>query len=78
MPNKDGTGPIEENNFGRMGRGRGCNRFDNNFGQRKCFRFNQNITLTKEEEKMILQIQLKNIEAEKELIQTKIKEIEKE
>jgi len=77
MPNNDGTGPQ---GMGAMtGRGLGpcgCG-MRRGFGRGMGFRrgFATPITLTKEEEKKILEADLKDIEVEKETIQTRLKEM---
>lgn len=81
MPNMDGTGPqgmgaLTGRGFGPCGGGmrRGCGRgFERGFGFRA--RYATPLTLTKEEEKKILEADLKDIEAEKEAIQRRIKEM---
>lgn len=77
MPNKDGTGPN---------RLTGCNNQkirccqepnQNRFRGNGCRRFIQEQNLNEEDEKTILQIQLKNIESQKELIQKRVEELNK-
>jgi hypothetical protein len=64
MPRFDGTGPM---GTGPIGWGRGpC-------GMRRAFR--QPITFTKDQEKQVLEAELKEIEAEKEAILKKLKEL---
>ena len=77
MPNFDGTGPQ---GLGPMtGRGLGpCGGgmrrgFGRGFGFRRVF--TTPVTLSKEEEKKILEAELKDIEAEEEAIQKRLKEI---
>ena len=81
MPNFDGTGPqgmgaMTGRGLGPCGGGmrRGCGRgFGRGFGFRRGF--TTPVTLTKEEEKKILEADLKDLEVEKEAIQRRIKEM---
>ncbi len=71
MANQDGTGPS---GMGPLtGRGFGpCNRgLRGGFGRR----FRQPVTLSKEEEKKILEAEIKSIEEEKKEIEKRLKEI---
>lgn len=75
MPAFDGTGPR---NIGPLtGRGLGpCGRglaFRRGYG--RGFRYSEPITLTKEEEKKILEAELKEVETEKQEIQKRLKEL---
>jgi len=81
MPNMDGTGPqgmgaMTGRGLGPCGGGmrRGCGM---GFGRGMGFRrgFATSVTLTKEEEKKILEADLKNLEVEKEAIQSRLKEM---
>ena len=81
MPNFDGTGPngqgpMTGRGLGPCGGGmrRGCGR---GFGRGMGFRrgFATPVTLTKDEEKKILEADLKDIEFEKEAIQNRLKEM---
>jgi len=81
MPNMDGTGPqgigaMTGRGLGPCGGGmrRGCGRgFGRGFGFRRGF--TTPVTLTKEEEKKILEADLKDLEVEKEAIQRRLKEM---
>jgi len=81
MPNMDGTGPqgmgaLTGRGLGPCGGGmrRGCRRgFGRGFGFRRGF--TTPVTLTKDEEKKILEADLKDIEVEKEAIQRRLKEM---
>jgi hypothetical protein len=81
MPNFDGTGPqgmgaMTGRGLGPCGGGmrRGCGRgFGRGFGFRA--KYATPITLTKDEEKKILEADLKDIEVEKEAIQKRLKEM---
>jgi len=75
MPGQDGTGPL---GYGPLtGRGLGpcgCGMrrgFSRGFG----WRYTLPTTLTKEEQKKILEAELKEIEAEKQEIEAKLKEL---
>ena len=81
MPNMNGTGPqgmgaMTGRGLGPCGAGmrRGCGR---GFGRGMGFRrgFVTPVTLTKDEEKKILEANLKDIEVEKEAIQRRLKEM---
>jgi len=81
MPNIDGTGPQGMGALTGRGMGpcsggmrRGCGR---GFGRGMGFRarYATQVTLTKDEEKKILEADLKDIESEKEAIQKRIKEM---
>jgi len=80
MPNRDGTGPegqgpLTGRGLGPCGLGlrRGFGRgFARGFG----WRYAEPITLTKEEQKKILEAELKDIEAEKQEIEKRLKEFE--
>ncbi|MEW6295313.1 MAG: DUF5320 domain-containing protein [Candidatus Diapherotrites archaeon] len=74
MPFRDGTGPLGRGTltgkgFGPCGRGfafrRGLSRFS----------FSEPITLTQEEQKKILEEEIKEIEAEKKAIEKKLEEL---
>ncbi|MFA5258725.1 MAG: DUF5320 domain-containing protein [Candidatus Pacearchaeota archaeon] len=81
MPNIDGTGPrgmgaLSGRGLGLCGNGmrRGCGKgFGKGFGFRRGF--TTQVTLTKEEEKKILEADLKDIETEKEAIQIRLKDM---
>jgi len=81
MPNFDGTGPqgigaMTGRGLGPCGGGmrRGCGRgFGRGFGFRRGF--TTPVTLTKEEEKKILEADLKDLEVEKDAIQRRLKEM---
>jgi hypothetical protein len=85
MPNKDGTGTqgmgaLTGRGLGpcgngiRRGCGMGCNKgFGRGMGFRRAFA--TPVTLTKDEEKKILEADLKDIEVEKEAIQNRLKEM---
>ncbi|MFA7707731.1 MAG: DUF5320 domain-containing protein [Candidatus Pacearchaeota archaeon] len=85
MPNMDRTGPqgmgaMTGRGLGPCGAGmrRGCGRgFGRGMGNGFGFRagYNQPVSLTKDEEKKILEADLKDIEAEKEAIQRRLKEM---
>ena len=73
MPNMDGTGPQ---GMGAM-TGRGLGPCGRGFGRGMGFRarYATQVTLTKDEEKKILEADLKDIETEKEAIQRRLKEM---
>jgi hypothetical protein len=79
MPNKDKTGPNGQGPLTGRGLGICGNGMQKGYGMgfgRGCrWGYQTPITLTKEEEKKILEANLKNIEAEKEAIQNRLKEI---
>jgi len=83
MPGLDGTGPmgygpLTGRGFGPCGRGFAFRRgFRREFGWRYWQRFpvTEPITLTKEEQKKILEAELKEIEAERQEIERKLKEL---
>lgn len=81
MPGGDGTGPFGIPNWPcRRLYGRGTGYWPH-IGFRRCFGwryglgYTQPITLTKEEQKKILEEELKEIEAEKEAIEKKLREL---
>lgn len=81
MPWGDGTGPFGIPNWPcRRLYGRGAG-YGLSIGFRRCFSWRygrgyaQPITLTKEEQKKILEEELKEIEAEKEAIEKKLREL---
>ena len=78
MPNMDRTGPQElgpltGKGFGRCGNGlgHGCRR---GFGCGFGFRNNIPLTITKDEERKILESEIKEIELEKQEIEKRLKE----
>ncbi len=78
MPGQDGTGPmgygpLTGRKFGHCGRGLAPRR---GFGRGFGWRYVEPVTLTKEEQKKILEAELKEIEAEKEGIEKKLKELQ--
>lgn len=77
MPGGDGTGPY---GTGPVGWGRGpCglgSRRARAFGFRFWQRPVQQLTLTKDEQKKILEAELKDIEAEKQAVSKRLKELE--
>lgn len=73
MPNGDGTGPQGKSSLNGTGFGYCEGRFRRGFGFRP--RHTSLLSLTKEEEKKILEAELKDIETEKELIQKKLNEL---
>ena len=81
MPGQDGTGPAGQGALTGRGLGpcgggmrRGCGRgFGRGFGFRRGFA--TQVTLTKDEEKKILEADLKDIETERETIQRRLKEM---
>ncbi|MEM3370933.1 MAG: DUF5320 domain-containing protein [Candidatus Woesearchaeota archaeon] len=78
MPGQDGTGPL---GLGPLtGRGLGpCSygmRRGFSRGYRRGVGFRRQVTLTKEEEKKILEAELKEIDLEKQEIEKKLKEME--
>jgi hypothetical protein len=84
MPGLDGTGPrgygpLTGGGFGPCGRGLAFRRgFGRGFGLRgpRGFQTTEPINLTKEEQKKILEAELKEIEAEKQEIEKRLKELE--
>ncbi len=79
MPTQDRTGPMGQGSltgrgFGPCGRGmrRG---FGRGFGRGCGFRFIEPIVLNENEEKQILEAELKEIELEKQEIEKRLKEI---
>ena len=83
MPGMDGTGPFGNPNwpcrriYGMGAAFRGGMGFGRGFGWRNWQRFQtmEPVAFTKEEEKKILEAELKEIEAEKLTIEQKLKEI---
>jgi hypothetical protein len=83
MPGRDGTGPMGQGpltgrGLGPCGRGLAFRRgFGRGFGWRRFLDepVFEPITLTKEEQKKILEEELKEIEAEKVAIEKKLKEM---
>jgi len=83
MPGFDGTGPEGQGTMTGRGLGpcsygmqRGFRRgMGRGFGRSRGFRYRKQIPFTKEEEKKILETDLKELEAEKEAIQERLKEI---
>jgi hypothetical protein len=83
MPGRDGTGPLGRGpltgrGLGPCGRGLAFRRgFGRGFGWRRFFDepVFEPITLTKEEQKKILEEELKEIETEKEAIEKRLKEM---
>ena len=85
MPRQDGTGPngqgpMTGRGLGPCGRGmrRGFGQgFGRGMGWRCCERFQSlgQANLTKEDEKKILEADLKDLEAEKEAVQKRLKEL---
>ncbi len=77
MPGFDGTGPAGQGTM--TGRGLGpcgcgmCRGFGRGFGRRLGFR--QQVVLTNEEEKKILEAEFKEIELEKQEIEKRLKEL---
>lgn len=78
MPRQDGTGPLGQGP--RTGRGLGrCNngmrrRFGRGFDRE--FGFRRKVSLTKDEEKKILEAELKELDLDKQDIEKKLKEME--
>jgi len=85
MPGLDGTGPFGEPNWPcRRMYGRGAafrsgfgRSFDRGFGYAQRARFTEPVTLTKDDQKKILEAELKEIELEKQEIENKLKELER-
>ena len=76
MPWGDGTGPWWAQGRGwRCWRAFGYPGFRRGFYGRR-FYLDEPVTLTKEEQKKILEAELKDIEAEKQEIENKLKELE--
>ncbi len=83
MPGMDGTGPFGDSNwpcrriYGRGAAFRGGAGFGRGFGWRYSQRFpaTEPVALAKDEEKKILEAELKEIEAEKLAIEQKLKEM---
>ncbi|MCK4555477.1 MAG: DUF5320 domain-containing protein [Candidatus Aenigmarchaeota archaeon] len=78
MPRRDGTGPM---GYGPVtGRGLGpCGRglaFGRGMGQGFGRRYIEPATLTKDEQKKILETELKQIDAEKQELEKRLKEME--
>jgi hypothetical protein len=79
MPNRDGTGPLGQGpltgrGFGPCGRGLGFRRgFHRGFGWRQQY-FGEPVELTEEQQKRILEEELKEIDIEKKAIEKKLKE----
>ncbi len=86
MPGGDGTGPFGNSNWTcmrvngrgagfRRGLGRGfCRRFGFGYGQGMAYA--KPIMPSKDEQKEALEAELKEIEAEKQVIETRLKELE--
>ena len=80
MPYKDGTGPMGQGpmtgrGMGPCGRGAGFGR-GRGFGRGMGYRCAYPITLSKEEQKKILEAELEDIETEKKEIQKRLEELE--
>jgi len=79
MPRQDGTGPAGQGAMTGRGLGPcGCGMrrgFGKGFGRGLGFGYRRQVTLTKDEEKKILQAELKDIESEKQEIEKRLKEI---
>jgi ribosomal protein L9 len=79
MPYQDGTGPFGEGQL--TGRGLGpCGRglrsgYGRRFGFRRGYRYVEDVNLTKEEQKKIMEQELKDIESEKKEIENALKEL---
>ena len=77
MPNRDGTGPSGQGPLTGRGLGPcGCGMrrgFGRGYG--RGFGFRRQVALTKEEEKKILEAELKEIETEKQTIEKRLKEM---
>ena len=73
MPGFDGTGPL---GYGSLtGRGFGPCGCGMRRGYGRGFGFRRQVTLTKEEERKILEAELKEVELEKQEIEKRLKEI---
>ena len=83
MPNKDGTGPLAQGAMtgrclGPCGAGLGFRRGTGRFSGRCWGAYpNQTVTLTKEQEKKVLDTELEDIESEKIEIEKRLKELKK-
>ncbi len=79
MPGQDGTGPIGNGPLTGRGLGPcGCGMrrgFGRGFGRGFYWRYAEPAALTKEEQKKILEAELKEIEAEKQGIEKRLKEL---
>lgn len=79
MPGQDGTGPLGLGPLTGRGLGPcGCGMrrgFGRGLGRGMGFRYTRPVTLTKEEQKKILEAELKEIEAEKQEIEARLKEL---
>ena len=77
MPAQDGTGPLGQGPMTGRGLGPCCywmpRGFSRGFG--RGFGFRKQVILTKDEEKKILEAELKEIELEKQEIEKRIKEL---
>jgi hypothetical protein len=77
MPGQDGTGPLGQGPLTGRGLGPcGCGMrrgFSRGYG--RGFGFRRQVALTKEEEKKILEAELKEIETEKQTIEKRLKEM---
>jgi len=77
MPRQDGTGPLGQGSMTERGLGPcGCGMrrgFGRGYG--RGFGFRRQVALTKEEEKKILEAELKEIETEKQAIEKRLKEM---
>jgi hypothetical protein len=77
MPGQDGTGPLGQGPLTGRGLGPcGCGMrrgFGRGYG--RGFGFRRQVALTKEEEKKILEAELKEIETEKQTIEKRLKEM---
>jgi len=71
MPRFDRTGPM---GYGPM-TGRGFGPCGRGFGRGFSLRYAEPVAMTKEEQKKILEAELKEIEAEKQEIENKLKEL---
>ncbi len=79
MPGQDGTGPLGLGPLTGTGLGPcGCGMrrgFSRSHGRWLGLRYARPVTLTKEEQKKILEAELKEVEAEKQEIEAKLKEL---
>jgi len=81
MPNFNGMGPNNQGpmtgrGLGPCGSGRGFRRgFRRGFGRGRFALETEQVTLTKDQEKKVLESELRNIEAEKSEIEKRLKEL---
>jgi hypothetical protein len=75
MPGQDKTGPLGQGAMTGRGLGPcGCGKH-RGFGRGYGWRYAEPVTLTKDEERKILEVELKEVEAEKKAIEKRLEEM---